>query len=1389
MEAVEDLGAPLRESWGAAQAAQPAQATGVLWPVAPPAPARTLVDVLEAAAHAWPQAPALDADGQVLDYRTLLAAVAESARHLAAAGIGRGDRVGVRVPSGTADLYLAILAVLEVGAAYVPVDFDDPDERAELIWADAGVCAVIGAGRTFTLRPAVAPGRRPARPTPGDDAWIIFTSGTTGRPKGVAVSHRSAAAFVDAEAGLFLRGNELRPGDRVLAGLSVAFDASCEEMWLAWRHAACLVPAPRALVKAGADLGPWLVQRGITVVSTVPTLVALWPVACLRQVRLLILGGEACPAELVERLAAPHRELWNTYGPTETTVVACAAPLVPGEPVRIGVPLAGWELAVVDRAGDPVAWHETGELLIGGVGAARYLDAAKDAEKFRPHPSLRAPRVYRSGDLVRADPAGLVFVGRADEQVKLAGRRVELGEIDAALQALPGVRAAAAAVRGTAGGGEVLVGYLVQERAAGFDTEAARALLLERLPRSLVPVLALVEELPTRTSGKVDRAALPWPLTGQADQRTAGGAASGADADGLAGTAAWLAARWRELLGLPVTGRSDFFALGGTSLAAARLVSALRERHPGVSVADVYGHPTLRALAARLDELTGPPPEHSCGAPFTTASGAPFTTASGAPSGAPTGAPHVSAPQAVRGEPRPVRPTPRRAGLVQLLVLTVAYTVSGLRWVLALAALDNLTGRVPWAPHAPWWLIITGWLVLASAPGRLLLGAGAARLLTAGLRPGNYPRGGSVHLRLWTAERAVAAFNLAALIGTPWARHYARALGCRVGRGADLHTMPPVSGLGRFGPGCSVEPEADLAGWWLEGDMLRLGRIGVGAGARVGTRAMLMPDARLGAGADLAAGSCLFGELPAGERWHGSPARPLDGPGVARAGEGWPAPAHGSSRTWRLAYALALPLLGLLPLLAAAPALLVVFQLVDQDRSLGAVLVQLLTVSPLAALVSMVCYAGLLVLLVRLLGRAITPGFHPAHGKAAWCTWVVSRLMGTARGALFPFYASLFTPVWLRLLGAGVGRRVEASTVLTLPGLMRVADGAFLADDTLIAPFEMRGGWLRLGIARVGRRAFVGNSGIVGPGRSLPDDALVGVLSDAPPQAEPGSSWLGRPGLALPRIAETGDPSRTYEPPRRLILARAAVELCRVVPVLFAVLLGDLAVVAMQELVDSDGLVLGGALVGPVLIGAGIAACLVTTAAKWLLVGRFKSGEHPLWSSFVWRNELYDTFVEELAMPWLGRTLVGTPFLNLWLRSLGARIGRGVWCETHWLPETDLVAVADGASVNRGCVLQTHLFHDRVMRLDQVRLGAGATLGPHSIVLPGSAVGAGTAVGASSLVMRGEEMPDGTRWAGNPVAAWPTAQRTTAARTPRRHATPARHRPAPRRPASPGRQR
>ena len=178
------------------------------------------------------------------------------------------------------------------------------------------------------------------------------------------------------------------------------------------------------------------------------------------------------------------------------------------------------------------------------------------------------------------------------------------------------------------------------------------------------------------------------------------------------------------------------------------------------------------------------------------------------------------------------------------------------------------------------------------------------------------------------------------------------------------------------------------------------------------------------------------------------------------------------------------------------------------------------------------------------------------------------------------------------------------------------------------------------------------------------------------------------------------------------------------------------------------------ALSGVALIALGAVAVGIAVLAKWVLVGRWKTSEHPLWSSLVWRSELADAFVESVAVPWLLRHVPGTALLNMYFRSMGTNVGKGVWCETYWLPEHDLITLGDGATVNRGSVVQTHLFHDRVLSMDDVHFGPGATMGPNSVILPAATLGRHATVGPGSLVMRGESAPDKTRWIGNPIGPW-----------------------------------
>ena len=505
---------------------------------------------------------------------------------------------------------------------------------------------------------------------------------------------------------------------------------------------------------------------------------------------------------------------------------------------------------------------------------------------------------------------------------------------------------------------------------------------------------------------------------------------------------------------------------------------------------------------------------------------------------------------------------------------------------------------------------------------------------------------------------------------------------------------------------------------------------------------------RLGAGAVVEPGTCVTGDIPEREVWSGSPAQCV---GIADGS--WPAPVRRRSLFWTAVYTVALFGFGWIPLLAGLPWLLMLGWTVRHDTTLEAVVRHALMVAPVGVLTSVVVYATLLALAVRVLSLSLKPGFYKVDSRVGWSAWLVESMVDGARATLFPLYAGLITPFWLRRLGATIGKRVEASTVTGLPRLMRAADGSFLADDAQLAPYEAGGGWVLLGEASVGERSFVGNSGIVGPGRSVPDHSLVAVLSSAPSRAEAGSSWLGRPAMELPRVAETGDLARTFAPPRRLVVARAFVESLRVLPWIVMAVLGVGVLTAFEIIRTVWGWGAAAAVAGLIMLAAGLVAALVTTLAKWLLVGRFKESQHPLWSAFVWRNELFDVFYEELGVPWFGGPFLGTPIFNAWVRTLGGKIGKGVWLESYWLPETDLVRLEDGATVNRGCVLQTHLFHDRLLRISSVHLGRGATLGPRSFVLPGTSIGAGARIGPGSLVMRGESVPGGTRWAGNPITA------------------------------------
>jgi amino acid adenylation domain-containing protein len=572
-----------------------------------------------AAAAAAPHAPALAWRGETLSYAALDARAGAVAAALRARGVGPEVRVGVML-GRTPDAVAALLGVLKAGGAYVPLDPALPAERLAWMLEDSGARVLV---TSADLRDAVPPSA-PATlvldapgalsdAAPADDAvphpdalaYVLYTSGSTGRPKGVAVPHAALAWFIQSASAW----PGVRADDVVLALTTFSFDVSVLELFGALAAGARIELAERAEVTDGERLLERIRTADPTLIQGTPTAWRMLLHAGWRggpRVRAYC-AGEAMTPDLARALAERTGEAWNLYGPTETTVYATGLRLAGDEaaPVSIGRALAGARAHVLDAALRPVPIGEDGELYVGGLGVARgYLGRpALTAERFVPDPhGTPGARMYRTGDRVRARADGaLEYLGRGDDQVKVRGYRIEPGEVEAALEAHPAVRQAVVGARPDASGEQRLVAWIVPASEDAPSPAALRAHLRGRLPEYMVPALfQRVDALPRTGTGKVDRRALPAP-----EASTDADAADGA----FDGTAAQVAAAWREVLGTAPAGPDDnFWDGGGHSLAAMLVLSRIRQRL-GVElpVRALFDAPTVAMLAARVDAARAAP--------------------------------------------------------------------------------------------------------------------------------------------------------------------------------------------------------------------------------------------------------------------------------------------------------------------------------------------------------------------------------------------------------------------------------------------------------------------------------------------------------------------------------------------------------------------------------------------------------------------------------------------------------------------------------------------------------------------------------------------------------------------------------------------------------------
>lgn len=1301
----------------------------------------TLADILRDSASRLPEKTALHliGRGDQLSYAELDAKSDRVAAALAAHGVKRGDFVGLWF-TRSLDLHVAMIGIAKSGAAFIPFDADVPADRVATSLDDCGGRILLTHApkaeeaakvpvTVLDLADMLAASEtvEPQGPTPDSPAYAIYTSGSTGKPKGIVISHRNITQYLRA-------GNEaigMREDDVVFQGASVAFDLSMEEIWIPYLLGATLKVAPSCVLKNTDTLPDVLAREGITVLDVVPTLLTMLD-RDVPNVRLIVTGGEAMTTALVERWAAPERRIVNTYGPTETTVVATFDECAVGQPITIGKPIANYTAYVLNEQLEPVGVGETGELVVGGPGVAQgYINLPQmTAAKFIDNPfgSLANddPVLYRTGDAVSIDEEGrLLFHGRIDDQVKIRGYRIELGEIEALIAGEPGVKTAAVAVHKDDAGGDVLVAH-VAPTDGSFDTQAVKKALGTKLPPYMVPHLwQLHVQLPQLISGKVDRktlAAMKLDLS----------AANEPQEEPQSATEALLLGAARTVFpGQSLPFDADFFTeLGGHSLLAARFISAVRKTPElaSITLQDVYAQRTLRNLGRLLDERTfkgaGLPPED-----FT------FTPP----------------------------PFMRRfwCGVAQTVAMPFILAISTAQWLgvfltymMVLQGEDYSFGRMALVLSLAYCGVKFGSMFLVVALKWLIIGR---------TRPGHYPLWGSYYFRWWLVARLYALAYPSYLSNSPLIRVYLRLLGAKVGHEAMIsHCEIGAPDLVEIGNWTAIGHKAVLSNAEVVGNTLIIGRIKIEDGAFIGNQAIIPHDTVIGHDArveDLTALQPGINVAPY-EIWDGSPARQT---GMVSAADLEAVPqASLAFRAGQFALyttlVIAISAIGLLPIFPA-------FFVFDKLESFLLENVSALewqhVLFPISWLMGMALVVFTMAFVVALrwmvLPTRLKEGVYSIYSGVYLRKWVLNLVIEVSLDTLSSLYATVYMRGWYRLMGAKIGKGAEIST--NIGGrfdLVSIGGKSFMADECSLGDEDIHRGWMTLKQTNIGERVFVGNNAVIGPGVELADGTLIGVKSKAPDSGITGEdeTWFGSPPIKFPVRQQFGDMASvwTFEPPAWRKYVRAAFEaLHTTLPTALFITLGSITVDYIEPYYTSGKYLpaLGVFMLASVLMP--VIMVLVVAAIKWGLMGRYAPRMQPMWSFWAMKTEAVAVLYWGLGGRVLLEHLRGTWMLPLALRLFGTKVGKGVFMDTTDLTEFDCCTIGDFAAINSMSCLQTHLYEDRLMKIGRVHVGTGVTIGTFTTVLYDTEIGDFARLGSLSLIMKGENIPANSSWAGAPA--------------------------------------
>jgi non-ribosomal peptide synthetase-like protein len=1303
-------------------------------------PGERLNHLLEDACIRFATNDAVIGSGIVLSYSDLNRRANQLARHLLARGIKSGDRVALMFDRSP-ETYVAMLAVMKVNAAYVPLDAAFPIERVRFILGDANISAIVSMSnfaerlsgfqqvdKIFLDSQMSAIDAQAADPLSGIAppteplCYIIYTSGTTGNPKGVGIGHASICNFVRIAAEHY----GYAPCDRVYQGMTIAFDFSVEEIWVPLMAGATLVPGPAGTTMMGDELADFLRGRRVTVMACCPTLLATIE-QDVPDLRILLVGGEACPANLVARWYRPDRRILNTYGPTEATVTATMTELRPDKPVTIGVPLPTYSIVILDPHEDKtVPTGELGEIGIAGIGLALGYINRDDLTKqkfirdFLHIENNPSGRIYRTGDLGRIDENGEIdYRGRLDTQIKIRGYRIELKEIEAVLLDLPQVAQAAVTTFELQEGIVEIVAYYSLKQGIELPLSEISQALRSKFPVYMVPAfLEQVDAIPMTLSNKADYKRLPKPQL----QRFS--AAQRYVSPKTHSERMLHAALAGVIRAEHVSTEAHFFDdLGANSLLMARVCAAIR-KNPGtsnVSMRDIYMHPTIARLALHLDSSSIDSSVPTKPAPFHVPSTLSYVT----------------------------------CGVLQIgffaayLLFGLWSFQAGILWAFASESEMELYVRSV-AFGAGLFVVLT---MVPVAAKWLLIGRFKAQSI---------PIWSFAYFRFWAVKTLMRTSPMAAFIGTPIYNAYLRLMGARIGRNVILRCQfaPVCTDLVTIGDNTIVRNETSLLGYRAQSNFIHMGPVTIGSNAFVGEGSVLDIDTAMGDNTQLGHASSLQSgqRVSDGKRYHGSPA-------VETSSDYCTIEAKNGAALRGIIYVSLI--LATLLLIAAPVGVILVYFVYDlyspatgDSDGFSMSIPSLLAFS--AAIFFGAIDLGLAAVYVipRLCMVALRPGV--TYTNFGFHYLLQSIIVGVSNSQFFGwlFGDSSFIVMYMRYVGWNLNTVYQTGSNMGTdqrhdnPLLCNIGSGTMVSDGLKMINMQMSATSFRLAESKIGDDNYLGNDIFYPPNGRTGTNVLLGTKTmvpiDGPVRENVG--LLGSPAFEIPRkVDRDRDINASFdEQTRHTRLCRknshnfftALIFLASQGVTMFATFeLGQAAFASY------DGFGIFAFFAAIVTIFATNMTFFIVLDRASLGFKRLKPQLASIYDPYFWSHERYWKLT---ALPILV-VFAGTPFRGMLLRAIGMKVGAKLFDCGAVIPERSLVEVGDYANLNEGCVLQAHSLEEGVFKSDYIRLGNRCSVGPRAFVHYGVSTGDDVVLDADSFLMKGEILDSHTGWCGNPA--------------------------------------